>query len=649
VHSILLPDAKGGKKEMKKPITPIFIVFCAFALLTVGSPVIGQVAPEDTPADSAAVSADDPVAVDAPAEPPAEETPLEPVAEETPPEPVAEEPVLQLVEDVAVASFSEEIIINQWTMGASDVLAADYNDDGFPDILVTSERNNKFVGYHNTITGAWSLAFVLAGNDTGITGYGVMARMADLDGDGDLDVVTGSYAKDHIAWYANDGSGKFTLAQIVATTTNLLSDLEVADLNGDGLLDIVSAASNDDEVSWYMNEGGGRFSAERVITYANGAQSVCIADLDDDGLPDVVFAAYFDNMIGWVRNDGANYVSSEIRRVISTNARGASAVDAADVDGDGDMDVVSASVLDNKIAWYENLGKGQFGPQQVISTLALGASRLIAVDLDEDMDPDLVSASITDNTIAWYENLGKGRFGEQHVISANAMLPRAVYAADMDQDGDLDILSASNRDNKISWYKNDYITLIDTDGDGIFDIKDNCPALANTDQADFDRDGFGDVCDADVDGDGVDALNGDCNDRDAAIFSGAEEIPYDGIDQDCDNADLVDVDGDGFAGIKAGGNDCNDLDPAVSPGAAEVCGDGLDNDCDGQVDEDCKTVKPGDLTEDDTIGYDDFLVFISTYGKCDGQTGYIAEADYDADNCVTMLDYRIWYTYYAAR
>ncbi len=81
-------------------------------------------------------------------------------------------------------------------------------------------------------------------------------------------------------------------------------------------------------------------------------------------------------------------------------------VHAADLDGDGDPDVLSASEIDAKIAWYENLdGLGTFGPQQVITTQALWATSVYAADLDGDGDPDVLSASYNDNKIAWYENL----------------------------------------------------------------------------------------------------------------------------------------------------------------------------------------------------------------------------------------------------
>jgi len=102
----------------------------------------------------------------------------------------------------------------------------------------------------------------------------------------------------------------------------------------------------------------------------------------------------------------------------------------------------------------------------------------------------------------------------------------------------------------------------------------------------------------DADGDGYATADGDCDDTDPDVHPGADDVPYDGIDQDCDGSDLCDADGDGHDSDEHGGDDCNDLDATIFPGAIEVCGDGTDQDC---------THDPDDgLTDADGDGYIDW-------------------------------------------
>jgi len=118
-------------------------------------------------------------------------------------------------------------------------------------------------------------------------------------------------------------------------------------------------------------------------------------------------------------------------------------------------------------------------------------------------------------------------------------------------------------------------------------IDDNCNGMVDELDLDFDGhyaviSGGDDCCDL-----GSEAVPG-CNAATAAgINPAAVEIPYDGIDQDCSGADLVDADGDGHVAVQAGGDDCDDGNPEAYPGHAEDCQDPSDNNCDGPANEGC--------------------------------------------------------------
>ena len=195
----------------------------------------------------------------------------------------------------------------------------------------------------------------------------------------------------------------------ISTAADGALSVFTSDVDGDGDMDVLSASHHDDKIAWYDNDGGSppAFTERVISTVANSAASVFAADVNGDGDTDVLSASWRDDKIAWYENDGSPPpVFTE--RVISTNAGYAFSVFAADVDGDGDMDVLSASVLDNKIAWYEN--DGGLLPvftERVISTNAAKARAVFAADVDGDGDMDVLSASNGDDKIAWYENMGE--------------------------------------------------------------------------------------------------------------------------------------------------------------------------------------------------------------------------------------------------
>jgi FG-GAP-like repeat len=278
--------------------------------------------------------------------------------------------------------------------------------------------------------------------------------LADLDGDGDLDVVAASASSDDLAWFENtDGAGGFGAKRLISTEVDFPISVYTSDVDGDGDLDVLSASSSDNTLAWYPNaDGVGGFGSQQVIA-TNGASFAQAADVDGDGDIDVVAASFLQPWISWYENlDGAGSFGTQ--QTISTTTHLGIALSVADVDSDGDLDVVSATTA--SILWHENTGSGAFAPEAVISTSVASAKMIEVADVDGDGALDVLSASYYDDKIAWYRNEdGAGTFGSQQIISAAADLARWVTVADVDLDGDLDVLSASVSNDTVAWYEND--------------------------------------------------------------------------------------------------------------------------------------------------------------------------------------------------
>jgi hypothetical protein len=400
-------------------------------------------------------------------------------------------------QELATGNFGGQQVISTVAFGAFSVYAADIDGDGDMDVVSASKNDGQIAWYENTDgAGTFGGEQVISNLASGA----LSVFVADVDMDGDPDVLSASSDDDKIAWYENtDGAGTFGGQQVISTLADRPFSVYAADLDGDGDVDVISGSVNDDEVAWYENtDGAGTFGGQQVIsTLADYPFSVFAADLDGDGDMDVLSASTDDDEISWFENtDGAGTFGGQ--QVISSLADAAFSVFAADLDGDTDLDVLSASGFDSKIAWYENTdGAGTFGGQQVISAFVNnGATSVFAADVDGDGDMDVLAASANDDEIAWYENTnGAGTFGAQQLISVLADGARAVHPVDVDGDGDLDVLSASHDDNKIAWYEQ--LNLADpldsdSDDDGLSDGDEVLIHLTNPFESDSDGDGLSD-------------------------------------------------------------------------------------------------------------------------------------------------------------
>jgi hypothetical protein len=286
----------------------------------------------------------------------------------------------------------------------------------------------------------------------------------------------------------------------------------------------------------------------------------------------------------------------------------------ADVDGDGFGDA-SDSVSDCALpSGYANNDDDCDDADPAINP--------DAVELCNEVDDDCNGLVDDDAGLTWYADVDADGYGDPLAAMLACELPSGFVADDTDCDDTFDFVNPGAPE---------LCDGLDNDCDGVVDEPDAIDAIEW--YADLDEDGFGWFddymigCSPD---EGFVASDLDCDDEDELINPDATEVPYDGVDDDCDGYDLTDVDADTWDGEPAGGDDCDDTDPATYPGAPELA-DGIDNDCDGLVDE------GSDGADDDGDG------FTELGGDCDdadpsAHPGGVEVCDGVDNDCDGLID-----------
>jgi len=362
--------------------------------------------------------------------------------------------------------FPNWTIAQRATSHISDLHAADLDEDGDIDLLVAQSEENQVGWFENFGKGNWSTMRRVSQFTSGVSSV----YSADLDGDGDTDILSASELDNKIAWYTNldDADNLFGGQQTITTEAMGATDVYAADLDQDGDIDIISASASDDSISWYENRGVQEktgFGKRRTIAAnADGAQSIAVADLDGDGDPDILSASQENNTIAWYENRLTEATEDfKIRAPISTDTNGANSVYVADMDRDNDMDVLATALGDSQITWYMNLdGAGTFGQKRIIASNIEGAAGVYTADLDGDGDQDVISAAlmtqnqravmaangepdvISASAINWHRNeIPDSCSGYQRIdtiLDSPSFEPGGTEWGDFDNDGDIDLL-----------------------------------------------------------------------------------------------------------------------------------------------------------------------------------------------------------------
>ena len=281
----------------------------------------------------------------------------------------------------------------------------------------------------------------------------------DIDANGFRDIVGQSEVSDLLYVYWQTTPMVFerdTLEENWNNGGNPVAKMSVGDLNRDGFLDLVfpEQGITDGDLSWFENING-ELHRHELYSFLNGPQTPKLVDVDEDGDLDIVLTVSErfnpeNELILYENLDGQNFINWKIDEELDF----AYDVETADIDGDGDPDLVATARDANDLFWFENTGKSHNWFRHQIEGNANEPLGCAVADMDGDGDIDVALTSSGDDKVFWYQNDGKGGFAKR-LISPQLDAPEEVELADLDGDGDIDaVVSCTSGDNSVAIFLN---------------------------------------------------------------------------------------------------------------------------------------------------------------------------------------------------
>lgn len=322
------------------------------------------------------------------------------------------------------------------------VESADFNNDGKNDLVVTDGKSMAGIGIlYGNGNGTFQAPLILG--DGVPYEYGL--TVGDINADGDIDIVVGNSNLKQLQIYKNTGTGtRFTGSFDVVALNNLdgtrQGDVILADIDNDGDKDVVIGTENVSAFEVYTNDGSGTFSYATAggTGSGHGGKAMTVFDYTGDGWKDIIIADENQNQIQAYRNDGAGNFGSIDYTFVSTNPY---SVNVTDLNNDGIYELVvtspgdgmSVTSLDGSVVHVNYPGSAYY-------------SKIVDFNADGNLDVLWSDASVTGVQVA----LGNGDLTFDTPVSyAVNNDPLGIAVNDFDGDG-LPDAAAVNHGNTLS-------------------------------------------------------------------------------------------------------------------------------------------------------------------------------------------------------
>ena len=352
-----------------------------------------------------------------------------------------------------ISTFAPATAYSSGGDAPSNIAVADINGDGKPDLLLS----NSIVGTVGVLLNSGNGAFQPATTYfMGVGTHVASLAVADVNHDSKPDLLATDFAAGAVGVLLGSGNGTFQTVTRYSTAPAIIPyDIAVADVNGDSHPDLVLGAyagsSMTSSVGVLLGNGTGSFRP--VVTFASSNHlGIAVADVNGDGKQDVLTASITSSSAGVLVGNGNGTLQPEVAYDTGSNSTPHD-VAVADVNADGQPDLVTANYSTSTVGVLLNAGHGVFQPVTTYSTGNNSSPEGIAVaDVNGDGLPDLLTANYYGDAVGVLLGAGNGSFQAVTTYSTNygghlLTSPFAIVATDINGDGKPDLLTANRGDD----------------------------------------------------------------------------------------------------------------------------------------------------------------------------------------------------------